>query len=156
MTSLDLMSNSKVASLGEMSNLYSNYSWLIILDINSFPLSHRLCLSCAFQMWYVGSKFNMNGKEEEEGWGKEKIFSLCFCIQGMSPLPCCHIRESRPISTFITQHFPPPRIYNSAILICFGGTQQSDSLSERKFVLLENICEQLIWQLYFRPWEVNA
>jgi len=78
-----------------------------------------------------------------------KIFSFCFRIQGMSLLPY-HIREPRPISAFITPHFPPPRIYVT-ILICFGDTWQSDSISERKFVLLENIYKQLIWQLYFRP-----
>lgn len=91
------------------------------------------------------------GRKRRRGKEEEKIVSFSFGIQGMSPLPYYHIRESGPISAFITQHFPPPGLYNSAILICFGDTRQSDSLSGRKFVLLENIFEQLIWQLYFRP-----
>lgn len=79
------------------------------------------------------------GMKRRRGKEEEKTVSFSFCMQGISPLPYYHIRESGPISAFITQHFPPPRICNSAILICFGDTQQSDSLSERKFVLLENI-----------------
>lgn len=92
----------------------------------------------------------------QNGEGKEETLSSCFCIQGTSPLPYYHIRESGPISAFITQPFPPPRISNSAILICFGDTRQPAPLSERKFGLLDNISEQLIPQLHFRPWEVNA
>lgn len=84
----------------------------------------------------------------EEGEGK--IFSSCLHIQGMSLLPY-RITEPQPIGAFIIPHFPPPRIYNVTILICFGDTWQSDSISERKFVLLENIYKQLIWQLYSRP-----
>jgi len=91
------------------------------------------------------------GRKRVRGKEEVKISSFCFSIQGMSLLPYYHIREPGPISAFITQHFSPPRIYNSAILICFGDTRQSDSLSEIKFVLLENIYEQLIWQLCFRP-----
>lgn len=57
----------------------------------------------------------------QNGEGKEEKLSACFCIQGTSPLPYYHIRESGPIIPFITQPFPPPRISNSAILIYFWG-----------------------------------
>lgn len=96
------------------------------------------------------------GRERSGGKEEEKTPSSCFCIQGTSPLPYYHIREPGPISAFITQPFPPPRISDSAILICLGDTRQPAPLSERKPGLLENISEQLIPQLYFRPWEVNA
>lgn len=93
-----------------------------------------------------------NGEGKKRGWKEEeKTLGSCFCIQGTSPLPYYHIRESRPISAFITQPLPPPRISNSAILICFGDTRQPAPLSERKFGLLDNISEQLIPQLHFRP-----
>lgn len=89
-----------------------------------------------------------SGEGEKE---EEQTLSSCFCIQGTSPLPHYHIREPGPISAFITQPLPPPRISNSAILICLGDSQQPAPLSERKFGLLDNISEQLILQLYFRP-----
>lgn len=98
-----------------------------------------------------------NGEGKKGAWKEEeKALGSCSCIQGTSPLPYYHIRESGPISAFITQPLPPPRISNSAILICFGDTRQPAPLSERKFGLLDNISEQLIPQLHFRPWEVNA
>lgn len=123
-----------VTSRGEVSTLLPTCSQLICSGDESSPIS-----------------LTQNREGKEQGKEEEKKLSSCFCIQGTSPLPYYHIRESGAISAFITQPFPPPRISNSAILICFGDTRQPAPLSESKFGLLDNILEQLIPQLYFRP-----
>lgn len=122
---------------------------------NEHPTPHLLSADRSGDERSPISRLRM-GRGKSGGKEVEKTPSSYFCIQGTSPLPYYHIREPGPISAFITQPFPPPRISNSAILICFGDTRQPAPLSERKFGLLENISEQLIPQLYFRPWEVNA
>lgn len=122
---------------------------------NEHPTPHLLSADRSEDERSPISRLRM-GRGRSGGKEVEKTPSSYFCIQGTSPLPYYHIREPGPISAFITQPFPPPRISNSAILICFGDTRQPAPPSERKFGLLENISEQLIPQLYFRPWEVNA
>lgn len=100
-------------------------------------------------MHYTGSKFNTNKKVEEEGEGRGENIQLLLLCSGHIPAALLSHQRVWTCQHFDYAKFSSLGIYYSAILICFGDTHQSDSLSERKFVLLENIYEQLIHQLYF-------